>query len=301
MVTGGRKVTGYPMSQARRSVVLLALLLAGLLPAFSLATPTVSAQEYSFSTDEEYVTVHVMKDGSVDIDYMINFTNYGYLDGVDIGCPNQYYDLSSAWAEIEIGGEKYAPSLLRESPYIDIGVAVEFTSETMTLLSTSGTSFTLRFHINNPHMVYENELIDGGVGIRFRPTWFDADFQQGNTGLLVANIYFPEGFDNASAAVYLENQPWTSFGLEPASGLYLAQWIADDVAPGDLSSGDYDVGVGFPASYVDKYYTETASDAFGDLLGSLGELCATLLPLIIAAIVFGLIAWGSARSNKKRA
>ena len=291
----------YQKSRTRHIAILLALLVAGLGTILSVGTSTGAAQEYSFSTDEEYVTVHVQKDGSVDIDYMINFTNYGYLDGIDIGCPNEYYDLTTAWAEIEIDGAKYAPLELRESPYVEIGVAVEFTSATMDALSTSGTPFTLRFHINNPHMVYENELVEGGAGIRFRPTWFDADFQQGDTGLLVASIYFPEGFDNASAAVYLENQPWTSFGLEPSSGLYLAQWIAYGVSSGELSSGDYDVGVGFPAAYVDRYYTEPATDVFGDLLGSLGELCITLFPVIIVAVIVGLTAWASARSKKKRA
>ena len=212
-----------------------------------------SAQTYDFSTDEELVDVHIKKDGSVDIDYILNFTNYGYLDGVDIGLPNKYYDENSATAQIVVGANTYTPSRIRPSPYIPIGLAVEFDSGTISAITSN--SFSLRFHVNNPHMVYENEIVKGTVGIKFTPTWFDSSSQRGNTGILQARIFFPEGYTNISSAVYLLNHPWNSIVLDPSSGLVMASWRATSVSPTDQEQGLYDVGAGFPSQYVDKFYT----------------------------------------------
>ncbi|MDQ1372370.1 MAG: hypothetical protein QG582_1286, partial [Candidatus Thermoplasmatota archaeon] len=102
------------------SAVLLAL--AATVCLFPLPAGAASAQEYSFSVQYERLDVHVLKDGSVDIDYSFGMTNFGYLDGVDIGMPNDQYDLDSASATITIGGTQYSPSTIHESPYIETGV-----------------------------------------------------------------------------------------------------------------------------------------------------------------------------------
>ena len=47
---------------------------------------------YLLLVSEELVDVTVQKDGSVDIHYFFSFTNVDFLDGVDIGMPNAYYD-----------------------------------------------------------------------------------------------------------------------------------------------------------------------------------------------------------------
>src|SRR5512136_1366792 len=140
--------------------VLLFLLLVGVFSSIPNKA-NASALDYSFALDAELVDVSIEKDGSIDINYQFNFTNYGQLDGVDIGLPNSNYDESTAMASVTVNGHTYAPAQIRKSPYIPIGLAVEFTSDTRAEIEVSGTAFVLNFSINNPHMVYENELVQG--------------------------------------------------------------------------------------------------------------------------------------------
>ena len=205
--------------------LVLVLVLTSSLGALNLASDRARGpSNYDFSVERELVDVSIKKDGSVDIDYTFDFTNYGYLDGVDIGLPNGYYDAGSAYASIRVGGQSFSPSSISKSPYIANGLAVEFTPTTISYISYSGTSFTLQFHVNNPHMVYLNELKEGTAGIRFRPTWFSSEYQRGFTNELRARIFFPEGFTNVSEAVYLQDQPWDNITFDSSRGLVVAAW-----------------------------------------------------------------------------
>jgi len=153
---------------------------------------------YRFSVPKEYVDVHIRQDGGIDIDYTIDFVNYADMDGIDIGLPNKYYDLNSARASLTVQGASYAPSGISASPYLEVGVAVELGSSARSQIENrqGGAPFTLYFHITNPHMVYENEIVSGTVGIRFRPTWFGSSYQQGPVGGLRTRIFFPPGFSD---------------------------------------------------------------------------------------------------------
>jgi hypothetical protein len=161
-------------------------------------------ESYSFSLTEERVNVTVLKDGSVDIDYYFNFTNVGFLDGVDVGLPNDRYDLSSASADVIVEGAFVPPDQFywEPSPYIDVGVAVQFLPVLTNAISDAGT-FELFFHINNPQMVYLNEKVNDTVGVSFRPTWFDPNYQVGDTALLESRMMFPQGFTNESQALLM--------------------------------------------------------------------------------------------------
>ncbi len=171
------------------------------------------AASLSFSVAAEDVNVTVVRDGSVDIDYHFLFTGVSGLDGVDIGMPNSFYNLSTATSRIVVHGTTYAPALVHVSPNIDQGVAVEFSSALQATIQNAGT-FDLYFHINNPHMVYLNTLVNNTVGVSFTPTWFDSSYQQGNTGVLVERLIFPVGFDNESQAYWLQDHPWDSLTFD---------------------------------------------------------------------------------------
>lgn len=261
-----------------------------------------AAQEYSFSVQYERLDVHVLKDGSVDINYLFGMTNYAYLDGVDIGLPNDHYDLDSAEAKIFIEGSQYRPSLIHESPYIEVGVAVEFSDQVIQLLGTYGTSFALEFHINNPRMVYENEQTAGTVGVAVRPTWFDSTFQQGPTDELTTRVFFPEGFTNVTDAVYLEGHPWDEIGVDSASGLIVANWSATSVDPSAVESGTYDFGAGFPAEFVDSYVKPSIWDGVSDLFSSVFDLACMCTPIWIIAgtILLGVLGDRAAKAARRK-
>jgi len=250
---------------------------------------------YRFSVPREYVDVHIKKDGSIDIDYTIDFVNYADLDGVDIGLPSKYYDLGSARASISVGGASYEPSNIRASPYVEIGVAVEFGSNVRSLIENQpgGAPLTLYLHVNNPHMVYLNELQDGTVGIRFRPTWFDPAYQQGATGQLRSRIFFPPGFTNLSQAVWLQDRPWDNITFDNGSGLVVATWTETNVAPSSLQAGSHDVGAGLPTKYVDTYFKRDIWEALGEFLTTFAPCC------VIAVIVTVIIVFAWTRSRKR--
>ncbi|NIP35967.1 MAG: hypothetical protein GWN18_13470, partial [Thermoplasmata archaeon] len=212
------------------------------------------AEAYSFEVEKEYVEVQIKKDGSIDIHYWITFVNYETMDGVDIGLPNRHYDEDSAWAKVRVGNVVYQPDRIRRSPYVEIGLAVEFDYQTQTATtSTGGKRFTLEFFVNNPHMVYLNELEEGTVGIRFRPTWFSDEFQRGFTENLTTVVFLPKGFDG-ERAYWLEGRPWDEFGYDVDKGRYFVRWTDLQVSPNAIASGQMDVGVAFDEKWVDRYY-----------------------------------------------
>ena len=255
------------------------------------------AAEYSFSLAREEVNVTVLRDGSVDIDYYFHFTNVGFLDGVDIGLPNRYYDEGSANARIIVDGAEHSPSQVHESPYVDVGMAVEFGSLLQSAIQDHG-EFQLYFHVNNPHMVYLNELVNDTVGVSFRATWFDPEFQAGPTGVLVQRLIFPEAFVDDSLALWYENNPWDQIYWDNATSRHVALWTDHGVSPDSVAAGEHDVGIGFPVNYVERYYLPGEdTDAFGSLV----VLLTLLFPLLFMALFVTLfiVAMLAARRRRK--
>lgn len=255
--------------------------------------------DYDFEVESEEALVVVKGDGSVDIDYTLVFVNHGELDGVDVGLPNRHYDEGSAWAYIEVDGERYAPREIRPSPYVEEGLAVEFTDACRRAAERGSANVTVRFHVNNPHMVYINELRDGTAGIRFRPTWFGSDLQRGTTGSLVVRIVGPEGHTDLNGTYYIK-------GKEPGStyitteGRVMASWSFEDVDPLDQADGDHDAGMAFPVSAVNDTFERSFSDKAGDALHSAGSVCYAVWPFVGMALFGALLFIGASLQDRSR-
>lgn len=278
------------IAQARlrlSSVSILALLIA---VCFLVLVPAdAKAASYDFEVNAEHIQVHILKDGSIDIDYQMDFTNWGALDGVDIGLPNRHYDEGSANANISACGKTWnLNDYLRRSPYVEVGMAVDFPSYVRSFTDQPGTRFTLRFHVNNPHMVYLDEVKSGYAGILFRPTWFDPAYQRGDTDVLDVKVYLPKGMANASQAVYLKDHPWANISFDFDSYCLIATWGASDVDPGDQEGGKFDVGVGFPKMYVERYYEHDLRESLEDLYYSSKTLFWLFCPFAVIALVITL-------------
>ncbi|MHA1116523.1 MAG: hypothetical protein ACTSPJ_10160, partial [Candidatus Heimdallarchaeaceae archaeon] len=85
---------------------------------------------YSFAVPYMYTDVTIKKDGSIDISYTINFTNFIFgntIDIIDIGFPNKHYNLKSVQAWID----GYEITDIRESEYISIGVEIHLGSHSI--------------------------------------------------------------------------------------------------------------------------------------------------------------------------
>jgi hypothetical protein len=252
--------------------------------------------DYSFSLEREEVLVTVLKDGSVDIDYTFDFVNYGELDGIDVGLPNNWYDEDSAWAYVEVDGKRYDPDKIHKSPYVSVGLAVEFTDRCRRAVEKGdATPFSVRFHVNQPHMVYKNELQKGTVGIRFRPTWFDPDFQEGPTQELVVRVVLPPGHTDLNTTYPIKGSPWDSSYVTTEDRL-MVTWVFGKVQPTSQSDGIYDVGVAFPKDRVNTFF----EDDKGSTFRSLGEFCFVLWPVWLAAVSFLMVFVGIKVSEKTR-
>jgi hypothetical protein len=243
-------------------------------------------EAYFFDVEREYVEVYIRTDGSIHIFYEIDFLNMGDMDGVDIGLPNRHYDEDSAEATILVDGMVLKPEKIHPSPYVDIGLAVEFDGRTQRAVSGAYDyqEFTLRFSVNNPHMVYENEKEEGTAGIVFRPTWFDPNFQYKNTKNLTVVVFFPKAYDGKDP-LWLESNPWHDFGYDDAKGRYRATWSWEDVNPNHQANGQYDVGVAFDDKWVDKVYTHGLWEALSDFMYATWVLVMSLLPCCVTAVI----------------
>lgn len=256
-------------------------------------------QFYDFEVVREEVLVTVRDDGSIDIDYTFVFINYGDLDGVDVGLPNRHYDADSAWAYVEVNGRMYEPREIRRSPYVSVGLAVEFTTECRRAAEAGDPRVTVRFHVNNPRMVYENELKEGTAGVRFRPTWFGSDHQRGPTDTLVVRIMGPKDHNDPNTTYYIEDMaPHSAYVT--TDGRLLTSWEFHGVESADQRVGDYDVGMAFPKSAVNTIHRTSGTDRLGDILYSIGHTCWAAWPIIMFAIFFSLFFVGLGIQDRAR-
>ncbi len=272
-------------------IVSLTLIMAILSITFTPITLNTQAQDYSFSVEEESITITINNDGSIDIEYWLTFINYEKMDGVDIGLPNDHYDINTAKAAVYIDGDQNLVRLIRKSPYVEIGVAVEFTQSVRNQIEyiPGGKEFSLHFTINNPHMVYEDDRNPSNAGIKFRPTWFDPSFQRGATKIITVNVRLPVRLNSTESVKYLQGHPYDSLGYNDSLGRYVAIWTYHSVSPSETERGEADVGVSFTKSAVDKYFVVTIWDQIGDLLVNLLGLLCICSPFIFVGGIFAVI------------
>jgi hypothetical protein len=176
-------------------------------------------------------------------------------------------------------------------------MAVEFSSGLQNIIQAAG-SFDLFFHVNNPHMVYLNTLVNNTVGVSFRPTWFDSSLQQGNTGVLVERLIFPIGFANETQAYWLQDHPWDSLTFDNATGLLVATWTNTSASPGSIAAGTYDFGGGFPTVYVTQYFIPGGQTP--NVLGDFFDLLGLLAPVLVFAFILAVIIIASIGASRRR-
>jgi len=262
------------------------LLLAGLLLIFPGGIA--QAQDYGFSVDNNLVSVYIQEDSSTYIVYDVTFTcdpGARPIDIVDVGLPNDHYDLSSAAATID--GQPV--SAIRRSEWLDIGVEVHLGGNQI----MPGETGTLHLEINNPHMVYQDTQDEEYASARFYPHYYP-DFTHGTTYLQVT-IYFPPGVQPNETRYH--DQEFTRAYMDGDRPVMV--WVNEQARPDQ----QYQFGVSFPKKYVREVYAEPTV-GLGEMLGGLfAALFSTLLPLTICGgvvlwIILGLVI-GSARRRSR--
>ncbi len=196
----------YPIAKIKIIVVIVFIASLLSLPSFHAL-----AQDYSFSLDEETVHVYWNADGTLSIDYVFVFTNdagASPIDFVDVGFPNNNYNIANISAEID--GQTITD--IQDSPYVTYGVALGLDAKAIQPGAT-GTVHVFVDTIENPYYIDYND--DTYASFQFSPTWFGSEFVSGDADISVT-FHLPPGVQPAEPRWH--SAPF-SFPEEPTTGL----------------------------------------------------------------------------------
>lgn len=262
---------------------------------FLLLMPVVAlCQTYSFTVDKNYSAVYINSDGTCTISYEIQFTCDSHADAidiVDIGMPNEWYDLNSASASID----GYELKTVRRSEYVHPGVEIPLSPRDI----DPGETGTLVFSINVQYMIYPDDEDDEYASLKFSPTWYGSEFTHGTTELLVYFI-FPPGM-GPDEPRYHETK--FSDAAVDSSGRVWYLYKRPHASP----SSQCIYGVSFPKKYVpdDAIVTETPHRfSFGEAIGSffagLISLITGSCPCVIIGFFIFIIVIGAIKASKRK-
>ncbi len=194
------------------------------------------AQNYSFAVPQMQMQVYVQPDASIRIVYDITFENYGSpIDVVDIGTPNDNYDIGNMSAAID--GVPLTD--IRTSEYIDTGVEVHLDGQEI----RSGEQGTLHFEFTMPNMIYQDTTDKEKASLQITPTWFDSDLVRGTTHLQLA-VHIPEGVE-PDEVVY-QKEEFTNKVIFDDRVVTIWEW------PETKITNEHLVGVSFPQRVMQR-------------------------------------------------
>jgi hypothetical protein len=208
----------------------------------AIVTP-VFAQEYSFNLRSVDVVLTVNEDGSIALDYTWVFQNdpgAHEIDYVDVGLPNENFDLSTVTGTINgqpvtsIDSMTNGVSLYLGSNAIQPG---ESGTVTMRVESIPGVLYTANSEESEPYASFQ-----------FSPTWFGSEYVNGSTNASVT-LVLPAGLTPEEPR-YFQAKDWPGTP-DPVSG-YTAdgrvyyRWQSQNATGSD----QYTFGAAFPARLV---------------------------------------------------
>jgi len=201
------------------------------------------AQNYLFAVPREQVDLYWETNGTLTIEYLIVFQNYGSpLDVVDLGLPNANYSVANITATID--GQP-VDSIDYDSPYIDIGPAIYFGSNAI----PPGQTGTFRARITNiTGVLYTDSEDENYASAVFIPNYFGSEFVTGSSDITVV-YHLPAGVQPAEPKWHIADHPGfpdTPTTGSDSQGRITYTWRNSN---GNVYS-EYLFGASFPKSYV---------------------------------------------------
>jgi len=222
----------------RRRRLVLGLVVGGALLAFvlGLVFGFATSGSYCFRVKRNCSSVWIKWDGSIDVEYDIEFENFGRpIDVVDIGLPHPNYRLGTAEAEIILpDGTTHKLSDIRPSTYIEVGVEVHLHEHSI----PKGESGRIHFRINVLEMVFPDTADADYASVEFIPTWFAPEFVSGGTHLVV-KFHFPVGVRAGEPRYHGVGNAPQEMGYE--NGRFTYTWVVEDA-----EQRPYRFGASFP-------------------------------------------------------
>lgn len=273
------------------TLILLAgwLLLTAIVPA--------AAEDYRFEVPSAEVIFWVASDGNASISYQYTFKNEGKgLDYIDIGLPNDNYDLSKVEATID--GQKVSQKKLSRADYSESGLRHGVTIDNTASPIPSGSSAEVYLYVPSVGaLLYDSseEITENVpyVGFQFQPNYFSSSFAQGNTDYTL-RLVLPVGMSETEPYYITptgwpgDTEPKSYFTPEKNVGY---EWHSENADASTL----YTFGALFPKSILSSQDQITAAggtvssgqdseENSGDDSGSL-SICLGALVMLIVCIV----------------
>jgi len=249
------------------------------LSALGLWVGGAQAQSNSFSIEREIVDVFWEEDGTSRILYAFLFVNDpsgAPIEFIDIGTPNEYYDLESITAAIDERPIHH----IAPSEYIDIGIELGLGSNAI----QPGQRSLLVVHIGRVERVlYPDTEGDEYASAVFSPTWLDRSLVHGATDLTV-RFHLPPGVKpeeprwHASPSGWPETQPAANLDDQ---GRVQYTWHN----PQANAYTQYHFGASFPASYVPAEAIQTQASFRIDEDLIFGLSCGGGLLAVLAGVI----------------
>ncbi len=214
----------------------LALLVA-LLAALLASHPARAA--WLFGVPQVVMEVEILPDASARISYAITFKNTAGgdpIDVVDVGMPDDGYDLSTM--EATINGAATGP--IRPSTYVSPGVEVPLALGAV----RPGDTGVFRLTFVHPDLVFTDTTRTGFASFQITPTWFGDAYVVGTTDLRIA-VVLPGGIPDDE--VLYQHAPFQARAVRD-DGRQVVGWQW----PATRFTEAHRVGVSFPARVMER-------------------------------------------------
>jgi hypothetical protein len=243
----------------------------------------VLAQDLTLNMSDNTYAATINSDGTVDIVQDLTFyvePGSVPLDYVDVGLPNDTYDLSQVSASLD----GVPLTGISRSSSIPHGVKV-----VLDPMIQPGQSGTLHVQANVRDVLYQDTSDETYASINLSPTYFDSQYMTGS-GRLEVQLHFPTG-------VTPEEPRWHD--QEPTEKYYqddraVYAWIAEN----DSGSQQHTFGASFPKSYVPADVVQKPPSFHINL----GSICSS--PGWICGLIFlgwaGFTALGAVSKRKRK-
>jgi hypothetical protein len=215
----------------------------------AISTPAfVNAQSYSFEVPFQEVQVYIEEDGTLSIQYIIEFQNQPNapaIEYVDIGMPNRTYNLNNIQAYID----GFAITEIESSDFAPNAFVLVLGDQSI----QSGQNGTINVWIPGVEdVLYSTDIDDQDyVGLEFTPNWFDSAYDRSTATEYAFTVILPPGVGN-DEGIYFSPENWpgsqepTEIGRSAAEDRIYYFWFTDNA---NLHT-EYRFGAAFPNQYI---------------------------------------------------
>lgn len=258
---------------------------------FSLMYNNGYAQSYSFQLEQEVVHVFMNETGTISVEYQFTFLNDKWaspIDYVDIGIPNNHFQLSNISASIN----NQPITDIQYSPYVKPGVALGLSGRA---IQPGETGIVYVQILDIEQVFYVDSQDKTYASLVFSPTWFGKEYINGTTNLTV-NFHFPPG-------VHPDQPKWhnapSGFISEPITGFGQNNRIVYTWNnPNAYGFESYVFGASFPQEYIPA--SSIVKESIWDQIGkALDPILPCLFPCGFT-IIIGIFSILGYRNSQRR-